>query len=355
MDGSITSFSSFDSKKQYNKIERAYVHVKVNRARWVPVPDGQSASQLVTGSYSELNNSLDLWTCPRGKHDEGAPRAVCTVQVSGDVTELKFVDPQTFLASTGKGDLLLFKVKEEQLEEIQKWDTTQMLCDADSFTGFDVADGVVALATTDGQIVCFPYADSSNAPSNMIKPGKDGVKAVSFIRHHEIALGNLRGQISIWDLRENIFAPAITFPYNADSAIGVTRLSPFPLQKHILVASGCDGTIATWDLRNVTNSQTIYAAHSKLVSDLRFHDMRPGNLFTCSFAGDVWHWNNFDELLGASTSTSQSFSVGAQKPNVLCLLPEKKFPVNSIDVCGDTLVSACDNDLLVFIKSLKLK
>lgn len=99
--------------------------------------------------------------------------------------------------------------------------------------------------------------------------GKDEVKAISFIRHSEIALGNLRGQISIWDLRENLFSPAITFPYNADSAVGVTRICPFPLQKHVLVASGVDGTLSTWDLRNVTKTQTIYAAHDKLVTDLK--------------------------------------------------------------------------------------
>ncbi|BES88276.1 WD domain, G-beta repeat [Nesidiocoris tenuis] len=180
------------------------------------------------------------------------------------------------------------------------------------------------------------------------------MRAVSFVTRNEIAGGNLKGQISVWDVRQDVFTPTISFPYNSDQSIGVTQLVQFPTQRHILVGAGADGSLSTWDLRKTDASQTIYAAHRNHITDLRFHNVRPGNGFSCSFDGDVWHWNNFAELLGASVSMT-SKQLSGKMPNVLCLLPRKKFPVNSIDVIGDSLVAAYDNDLLVYINNLQLK
>lgn len=89
------------------------------------------------------------------------------------------MDSRRFLASTGKGELWLFKVEGNQLVGMKKWDKSEMLCDADSFSGFDSLDGLVALATTNGQVLCFPYTDTSDSPSSMINP--DGKRSESLL------------------------------------------------------------------------------------------------------------------------------------------------------------------------------
>ncbi|XP_014250907.1 nucleoporin Nup43 [Cimex lectularius] len=342
-------------KVEFYNVQRSYMSSKVARVRWSP-----DCEHFLTGGYGEPTNRVELWHFPRGADCAyGYPKLKDSITTNGDVNEIKFVDGNRFLFSTTTSELHLVQISNEKMEIVETWDGKYFV--GDSIYGFDISDeSTVAVITSEGIIACFSLANRQE-PSATVGSHKDNIECVSFLTNHELAQGNLRGQLTVWDLRLDLFKPAMSFAYNRDSTVGVTCIQPFPVRKHMLVASGMDGSVTTWDLRKPLMAETVYEAHSKPVTSMVFHQARPSNLFTTSMSGEVWHWTNFLSLLGEGGTTVTMFNHTVtipppdNKPDVVCLIGKKKFPTNSCDVIEDRLVCSTDNDCLVFVQPLQLK
>ena len=96
-------------------------------------------------------------------------------------------------------------------------------------------------------------------------------------------MGNMRGQLKIWDLRTSE-GPASTCVLSSEQ-VGITTLTKHPTQSHVICTGSEDGMLAFWDLRKEKHPVTLLAAHSGPVSEVQFHYQQPENVFSCSQVG----------------------------------------------------------------------
>lgn len=369
------------SKVVYNSIERTYISSKVSVVRWKP--EVGSPNYFVSGSYDEDENYISLWFYPHnwdwsnleenGLSEFKGDKIPCVTQelnVNGDVTGLKFIDNDKFIFSSNGGDFALVKIsdvansKKSKLEILKNWMNQYETSDEKpSYNSFEVGSTFTCALGKNGHLYFFsPDFESTFGTIDHIN---DEASCLGILSANEVLVGNLRGQLSLWDLREGMFEPSASFPYNNEQSIGITCITPFPRQRHMVVSGGVDGAVVTWDLRSSTQPLTVYKAHDRPITCLQFHEDWPANMFTASLGGEVWHWNNFGKLLTGETldprlSMMPSEMMDAMKtqsyadPQIHALIGNKNIPTNSLDVIKEQLVCSTDNDALVFVKPLKI-
>lgn len=306
--------------------------------RWKPQDYNAQPEYLVSGSYSEKENSLDLWYYPTNKELEDEEDEIymhlpvhSMLVKRGDVTGLMFHERDKFIYSTSQGVVAMVGLDKKKMKMLNEWELKG------EAAGFDVDISSRKICIFGESAVFFGL--DSDSSIGIIE--NNNLKCGSFLRQDEIVVGNLRGQLFVYDLRTNL-KPTMAFPYNSESAVGVTCVRPYPNQKHILVATGLDGNVTTWDLRKHVSPTDLYLGHDSPISHFQFSDRRPNNMFTTCYSGEMWHWTNFDMMLAGS------------QPDVRALLDRKKYPTNYCDVYNDHLVAATDNDCLVIVSPLKL-
>ncbi|KAK9500582.1 hypothetical protein O3M35_001821 [Rhynocoris fuscipes] len=331
---SISNLSYF-KEQVYNRIDRNYVSMKVSRVRWKPEDNNASPEYIVSGSYSEKVNSIDLWYYPSERDDDdemfmNLPLNSINIK-QGDITGLLFHEKNKFMYSCSQGTVGIIKIINNKMELLNEWEV------CDEAAGFDIDLSSKEICVFGDTVVFFGIETDSNR--GIINT--DDVKCLSFLRQEEIVIGNLRGQLFVYDLRSYL-KPSMAFAYNPESSVGVTCIKPYPLQKHILVASGLDGNITTWDLRKSTSPTDLYSGHDSPISHFQFSDRRPNNMFTTCYSGEMWHWTNFDSMLNG------------KQPDVQVLLERKKYPTNHCDIYNEHLVASTDNDSLVVVSPIKL-
>lgn len=103
--------------------------------------------------------------------------------------------------------------------------------------------------------------------------------------------------MKIWDLRVNEDVPLSTFMISGDH-ISTTCVTHHPTQNHLMLAGGEDGSISVWDLRKSTHPVNVLNAHKNSVCEIAFHQEQPDHLFSCSFSGELWHWNTNRNIRG---------------------------------------------------------
>lgn len=146
------------------------------------------------------------------------------------------------------------------------------------------------------------------------------IYCVDFLKHNEIITGNSRGNMKVWDLRnEQNNYPQMTFMLGDQSQVRNLSISPkklknatrhcllnyllkfqteataiahHPTQPHTLIVGGGDGCLTVWDLRRHTYPVFQASIHSKAISEIAFHKDRPENLFTCSASGEILLFKN---------------------------------------------------------------
>ena len=91
--------------------------------------------------------------------------------------------------------------------------------------------------------------------------------SVLFTKNDEVAAGNMRGQLKVWDLRAREEDPANVCVLSNEQ-IGITCVAKHPTQTHILCTGSEDGIIAFWDLRKEKHPITLLSAHSSAVSEV---------------------------------------------------------------------------------------
>lgn len=369
-----------------------FVYKKVNKVRWRPSTTASGhiyGSHFLSGSWDDTDNSVSLWSwCPgsnRGGDNSSEnvleePDLVANFDhaAMGDVNDIQFLNPDFAVVASSSGVVTLLRLNRDlaadtltsgwTLQQISKWDNLHgggFSCNGLSCFGENVAsvgdDGCVNVVSANSSlpIRTYPEADSCILTS------------VLFTKADELIVGNMRGQLKIWDLRTSE-GPASTCVLSSEQ-VGITTLTKHPTQSHVICTGSEDGMLAFWDLRKEKHPVTLLAAHSGPVSEVQFHHQQPENVFSCSQNGEVLHWNGANinnkptaSIFGQSGNTAPP--VSTLSTNLACpwlnseavknrvevenLMMKQPLPLNSLDTIGNSIVFGGDNEAVYVIPDI---
>jgi len=356
-----------------------FIAKKVRKIRWKPKTDtSQSATNIfVTGSWDDESNDVSVWKCPGtgGDSNDSEPSLLASRSHSGDVTEISWLNPDSFLASSSAGGLVLYRLVREssyqmgsyKLEVGQEWPVLHS-SSGGGCTSLSCHGDHVVTAGEDGKI---NLLNSKQRPAVRVFDHADScsITDITFTRASEVVSSNMRGQLKLWDLRSNQQQPTSTFLLSSDQ-VAVTCLARHPTQCHILISGGDDGVLGVWDLRQGRYPVTLLSAHQSPVSEVTFHQDQPDHLFTCSQGGEVWHWNGASIKRGTNTSLLHNTSVTLDNLNTSSpwlsteavkhkvethsLVTKQPLPVNSVDVLGHSVIFGGDNEAFYVLNNIIL-
>lgn len=92
--------------------------------------------------------------------------------------------------------------------------------------------------------------------------------------------------------------------------------------------------------------------------EIHFHPDHPDQLFTCSTAGDVWHWS--PKMGGSSLGLLEGEIIWLasdaikNKLDVFTLMPKLHKPINSLDVNRNKVLCGCDNEAVYLISGVNV-
>lgn len=339
-------------------MQGTFVSEKISKIRWRP-EDFAEAANFLTGSWDDPVNKITYWNLQVNEDGESCPAIVSSYPFLGDVTEIKFIAKNYFVASSSLGTVILLNISDNPYSQFKKrmaWENLHSFKTLEHApcTGLSTFEQDIATVGEDGKINLLTASEAK--PVRTIEQADScSIHCIDFLRHTEILTGNLRGHMKVWDLRNGLDVPATTFMLSDQSKTEATSIAHHPTQRHIVVAGGGDGSLTVWDLRHNTYPISQLNAHAKTVSEILFHPERPENLFTCSTSGELWHWNNAQnsKLKIDSTDTHWLNTIGASgKVNVTSLCSPMHKPINSIDINRSTLLFGCDNEAMYIIRNL---
>lgn len=344
-------------------VQGTIISGKVNKIRWRPDPFGSSHS-FITGTWDSRPNNINFWDFRETEDSDVYPFTLVEEAVNGDITEAKFLNADLFLVSTSLGTLKLFKIIGDisgsyTLTEQIQWHKLHGFNNGDeaSCTSFDTYESDVVTVGEDGRIN-FLTASKKEPLHTIDDADSCTLNCVTFLKHNEILTGNSRGHMKIWDSRTNNKTPSNKFMLSSDQ-IMPTCVVHHPSQRHILIAGDEEGSLTVWDLRQNTFPVNLLSAHTDSVSEIQFHPDYPDQLFSCSSAGEIWHWVAPPKS-GPSTSheldNNPLFLTESIKNNleVYALMPKLHKPINSLDIHKDKVLCGCDNEAMYLINNVNL-
>ncbi|XP_020283292.1 nucleoporin Nup43 [Pseudomyrmex gracilis] len=343
-------------------VQGTFVSEKISKIRW-QYDDFAEAKNFLTGSWDNPVNKITYWTFKTNYDEELSPDILSSHSFLGDVTELKFVSRDFFVASSSLGSVRLLQVDEDTCSEFKEhmaWEFIHSFKTTDyaSCTALSTFEQDIASVGEDGRLNLLTAAEKK--PVRVIENADScSIYCVDFLKHNEVLTGNSRGHMKIWDLRNNRDVPDSTFMLSDQVKTAATSITHHPTQRHIVVAGGGDGSLTAWDLRENTYPIVQLNAHAKAVSEIFFHQDRPDNIFTCSVSGELWHWNNAPSSKLKLNSVSdahwlkQTVSTNA-KVTATSLCPVMHKPINSIDINRSLLLFGCDNEAMYIVKNVPI-
>ncbi|KAG7190344.1 hypothetical protein KM043_006457 [Ampulex compressa] len=341
-------------------IQGTFVSEKISKIRWKH-EDFSEAKTFLTGTWDNPVNKITYWTFQMNDDEESYPAIVSSYAFLGDVTEIKFISKDFFVASSSLGSVRLLQISENpysQFKEHMAWEFIHNFKTEDyaSCTALSTFEQDIASVGEDGKINLLTAGQKK--PVRIIENADScSIHCIDFLRHSEILTGNLRGHMKVWDIRSDQDVPATTFMLSDQVKTEATSIAHHPTQRHIVVAGGGDGSLTVWDLRHNTYPISQLNAHAKAVSEILFHQDRPENLFTCSVSGELWHWNNTQNTKLKLDSADMHWlnTVGTNgKVNVMSLCSAMHKPINSIDINRSTLLFGCDNEAMYIVKNVAI-
>ncbi|EFA03069.1 nucleoporin Nup43 [Tribolium castaneum] len=345
-----------------HNIHGTFVSEKVNKIRWRP--DFMNASHyFVTGSWDNDQNSIKLWDFQENEEDaEVYPFLVAEFPHNGDITEVKFLNGDFFVASSSSGCVSLLKITSEHgidplIERKIYWEGVHKFPNGENCpcTAFCTYDNDIVSVGEDGSINLL-NAQNQNVIRTIENADSCSIRCVAFLKHSEILTGNFRGQLKIFDIRAPKSQPATTFMLSGDQ-ISPLCLQNHPTQRHLVVAGDEEGSITIWDLRQNTYPVNVLDAHEGGVMEIHFHPDHPDQLFTCSTDGDVWHWSpkcgSASSLLNGENVWLASEAI-KNKLDVFTLMPKLHKPINSLDVNRNKVLCGCDNEAVYLINGVNV-
>lgn len=118
------------------------------------------------------------------------------------------------------------------------------------------------------------------------------------------------------------------------------------------------GSLTIWDLRQNTYPVNVLNAHEGAVSEIQFHPDHPDQLFSCSSAGEIWHWSTKSRSSISDFSNDSEMSVWVTPENVKCrlevftLMSTLGKPINSLDLNRNRVLCGCDNEAIYLISGV---
>lgn len=348
----------------YN-VDTAYISEKINKIRWKPNIFNAESTNFVTGSWDNEINTIKLWQFVNNEEFlELCPYAIKAVNFIGDVTELQFLNDSQFLASSTIGDITLFAITTSETDEIMidvrsTWKglhhfDTGYEC---SCTSFALNDTDVASVGEDGRIKMFNI-NRPDITDSIDKADSCTISCTGFLKHNELLTANTRGLMKLWDLRDPS-NPSTTFPLASSNAIAATALAFHPTQRHLVVAGDEDGFLTVWDLRSGTFPVNYVTAHAEYVSEIRFHPEKHEQMFSCSGAGELWHWStNYKQgLMDDQQEKSWLLTAGAttEKMEVCELMPTLHTGINSFDLNRGKVLCSANNEAVYLVNHVDRK
>merc|ERR1719312_201208 len=155
-----------------------------------------------------------------------------------------------------------------ELQEVSSWQ--KLHPGGFSCNGLSCSGENVASVGDDGRVNVF----NANSQGAVLReyPSADSciLTSVLFSKTDELIVGNMRGQLKIWDLRTKDQDPTSTCVLSSEQ-VGITCLARHPTQSHVLCTGSEDGMLAFWDLMKEKHPVTLLSAHSGPVSEVQFH------------------------------------------------------------------------------------
>jgi len=367
-----------------------FVYKKVNKVRWRPSATSSGhiyGSYFLSGSWDDTANIVSLWSwsgCSQNDTDNTValeePQLVANFDHTerGDVNDIQFLNPDFAVVASSSGTVTLLRLTRNlaadssgwDVQEVSSWDNLHsggFSCNAVSCFGENVAsvgdDGRVNVLNVNQQGALlreYPEADSCVLTS------------VLFAKADELIVGNMRGQLKIWDLRTRGDQEPASTCVLSNEQVGITCLAKHPTQSHVLCTGSEDGMLAFWDLRKEKHPVTLLSAHSGPVSEVQFHAQQPENIFSCSQNGEVLHWNGSNinnkptaSIFGAAAVQGLPAPAAANfacpwlnseavknRVEVENLMMKQPLPLNSLDTMGNSLVFGGDNEAVYVIPDI---
>jgi len=348
-----------------HNLHGTFVSEKINKIRWRPEAFNDPHFFL-TGSVDNDDNTIRLWDFYENTEDDDIyPFTIDTFNTCGDVTEIKFLNADYFASSSSSGAAHLLNIEtnnngDATLKHCTKWENLHYFDNGESSPCTALAFHETDLVTVgeDGRINVLS-AQSQNVVKKIDNADSCSIQCVIFLKHNEILTSNLRGQMKVWDLRSGNNKPTNTFMLSGDQ-VTPTYLTYHPTQRHIVIAGDELGALTTWDLRQNTFPVNVLNAHEGAITEIQFHPEDPDQLFSCSSAGEIWHW---------STKNKKQTIAGFEQPNVnvwlapdnvknklevFTLMPTLGKPINSLDLNKNKVICGCDNEAIYLINGITL-
>ncbi|XP_011555757.3 nucleoporin Nup43 [Plutella xylostella] len=343
------------------EVQGTFVSQKISRVRWIP-EEYVETKCFFTGSWDDDVNSVKVWSLESREDEEATyPRQLSEYKVSGDVTELKFVENNRIIVSTSDGSVRLLEVsaydKQSPLKEIYTWKNLHKYGpnNSCSCTSADTLEGDVVTVGEDGNINIL-NCRRGDVTKTFTAADSCTLHAVCFMNHHEVITGNLRGHMKIWDLRSTNNKPTASFLLSGDEQ-AATCLIHHPTQPHIILAGSESGSLAVWDLRMNSYPTSLLNAHSAGVTEMQFHPENPQKLLTCSVSGEVWDWN-MESMTKSSKGPDNQIATYMpldDKTNMMVnsLMPTLHKAINTLHCDRGRILCGCDNEAVYLIKNFK--
>lgn len=372
-----------------------FVYKKVSKVRWRHSATSSGhifGSHFLSGSWDDTANMVNLWSWsgPSQNNENNKvleePELVANFDHThrGDVNDIQFLNPDFAVVASSSGTVTLLRLSRNLAGDATGWDLQDVSTWDKLHSGDFSCNGVscfgenVASVGDDGRVNVF----NVNQQGALLREYPDAdscvLTSVLFSKADELIVGNMRGQLKIWDLRVSSGTrgsgqePSSTCVLSNEQ-VGITCLTKHPTQSHVLCTGSEDGMLAFWDLRKEKHPVTLLSAHSGPVSEVQFHAQQPENIFSCSQSGEMLHWNGANIN---SKPTASIFGVGAaaaaapptaganfacpwfnseavkNRVEVESLMMKQPLPLNSLDTMGNSLVFGGDNEAVYVIPDI---
>uniref|UniRef100_A0A8D8LR84 Nucleoporin Nup43 n=1 Tax=Cacopsylla melanoneura TaxID=428564 RepID=A0A8D8LR84_9HEMI len=335
----------------------SYLSRKMSKVRWQP-NDDLPCSKFLTGSWGEPSqplpnieevqgNAVQLWKYVPNME----PIPLCTMEHPGDVTELKFLDTETFLVSSSHGSLQLGQVENDKdetfynIKSLNSWANIHSFKNGapSSLTSFARSKNGVVTVGDDGKLAVIAL-DNPTPLFSIEDPFNSSLKCVSFINHKSFITGNSLGNLKVWDVSGGKPQSVFNLPSTL-KLVSINFIQQKPSQQHLLFVGSDDGSITVWDMRNTENPIILNTSHNESVSELQFHPENPNHFFTCSSLGELWHW----DMKQDSSLQQWCGDTLNERLNVTALAEPLYLPLNSLDVVAESVITTCDNEATYII------
>lgn len=348
-----------------HSLHGTFVSEKINKIRWRS-DEFNNCHYFVTGSVDNIQNNVKLWDfCENIEDDDIYPFLIFNDPYCGDVTEVQFLNPDYFVTSSSSGSVHLKKIVTSLSQSISLkneicWEGIHVFKNGEesSCTSLAIYDNDIVTVGEDGRINLL-NAKSSKVLRTVEDADSCSLHCVTFLKHNEILTSNLRGQLKIWDLRNADNNPNNTFMISGEQGTP-TCVTFHPTQRHLVLTGDDLGSLTTWDLRHHTYPLNVLNAHEGAITEIKFNPEFSDQLFTCSSAGEIWHWTTKAAAVPTLLPDSGEPNVWLTPDNVrnklevFTLMPTLGKPINSLDLHRNRVICGCDNEAIYLINGVNL-